>query len=80
MLKQAEEKELKMESLKKGSAAYNLACIYALRGNKEECRKWLLTGQEAGTLVTRDHAMKDSDLDSVRNEPWFKEIKWKGEK
>jgi tetratricopeptide (TPR) repeat protein len=80
LLKQAEEKALKAESLKKGEGAYNLACVWALRGNKGECRKWLLAGQEAGTLVTRDHAMKDKDLDSLKNEQWFKEIKWKGEK
>jgi tetratricopeptide (TPR) repeat protein len=80
LLKQAEEKALKAESLKIGFAAYNLACVYARRGKKEECRKWLLVGQEAGTLPRKDHATKDSDLDSVKNEPWFKEIKWKGEK
>ena len=80
LLAQAEEKFLKAESLKKGSGAYDLACVYARRGNKEECRKWLLVGQEAGTLMTRDHAMKDKDLESVRGEAWFKEIKWRGEK
>jgi tetratricopeptide (TPR) repeat protein len=80
LLEQAEEKSLKAESLKDGEGAYNLACIYVLRGDKGKCREWFLTGQEAGTLPTRDQAMKDSDLDSVRDETWFKEIKWKGEK
>jgi len=79
-LNQAEEKGLKAESLRKGSSAYNLACIYALRGNREECKKWLLNGQEAGTLPEREYAMKDNDFDSVKNEAWFKEIKWKGER
>lgn len=80
LLKQAEEKALQAESLRKGSSAYRLAKIYAIRTDKEQCKKWLLAGQEAGTLLTRDEAMKDSDLDSVRGEQWFKEIKWKGEK
>jgi len=80
LLNQAEEKALKAESLRKGSSAYKLVKIYARRNDKENCRKWLLVGQDAGTLPTRDEAMKDRDLDSVKNEAWFKEIKWKGEK
>jgi len=80
LLKNAEEKSLKAESLRKGSSAYKLARIYALRSDEEQCKKWLLVGQEAGTLPDRDYAMKDSDLDKVKNEPWFKEIKWKVEK
>jgi len=80
LLKQAEEKCLKAESLKKGEGAYNLACLYALRNNKEECRKWLLVRQETGTLPERNQAMKDSDFENVKNEQWFRAIKWKGEK
>ncbi len=80
LLNQAEEKGLKAESLKKGSSAYNLACVYALKGNMDECRKWLLIGRKTGTLPTRETVMEDKDLDIVRNEDWFKEIKWKGEK
>lgn len=79
LLNQAEEKALKAESLKKGEGTYNLACVYALRDNKQECRKWLLSGQEAGLLESRDYAMNDIDFDSVKNEQWFREIKWKGE-
>jgi len=82
LLNQSEGKLLKAESLKSGCVAYRLACIYALKNDKENCKKWLLIGQEARarTWVTMEHAMKDSDLDSVRNEQWFKAIKWKGEK
>ena len=80
LLNQAEEKSLKAESLETGAGAYNLACIYAKRSDKDRCKIWLLVGQEAETLMTREQAMKDGDLDTVRDEPWFKEIKWKGEK
>lgn len=80
LLNQAEEKSLKAESLRKGSSAYRLAKIYAIRNDKENCEKWLLIGQEAGTLPTREQVIKDSDLDSVINEAWFKELKWKGER
>lgn len=80
LLKQAEEKALKAESLQKGSGAYNLACVYALKNDKDSCKKWLLIGQETNTLQTREHAMKDIDFENMKNEPWFKKIKWKGEK
>ncbi|MBW8002435.1 MAG: hypothetical protein FVQ80_10505 [Planctomycetes bacterium] len=80
LLKQAEEKLLKAESLKIGSGAYNLACLYALRGDEENCKKWLKVGEDKGTLFTRDEAMKDEDLKIVRGQAWFKKIKWQGEK
>ena len=80
LIKQAEGKCLRAESLRKGSSAYKLARIYALRSDEEQCKKWLMVGQEAGTLPDRDYAMKDSDLARVKSEPWFTEIKWKGEK
>jgi tetratricopeptide (TPR) repeat protein len=80
LLKQAEGKCLKAESLRKGSSAYKLARIYALRSDEEQCKKWLMVGQETGTLPDRDYAMKDSDLARVKSKPWFTEIKWKGEK
>lgn len=79
LLAQAEEKSLHAESLRKGSSAYRLAKIYALRKDEEECRVWLLVGQEARTLPTKQQATGDSDLDSVRNQPWFEGVRWGGE-
>ncbi len=70
------EKLLKAESIKAGSAAYNLGCFYALLGDKENCRRWLKVGEKAGTLVTKKYAMSDKDLESVRNEEWFRQIHW----
>jgi hypothetical protein len=32
------------------------------------------------TLPERDESTKDNDLESVRGEAWFKEIKWKVER
>ena len=43
--------------------------------DEKECREWLKVGEKAGTLVTREHAMADDDLASVRGKEWFKEIK-----
>jgi len=68
---------VKAEAIKDGSGSYDLACIFALRDDEPNCRKWLETGQEAGTLPTRGHAMKDEDLKNMREKDWFGEIGWK---
>jgi tetratricopeptide (TPR) repeat protein len=80
MLKGAEEKCLKAENLKKGSGAYVFARMCAVRDDKEGCRKWLELAQETNNLPIRRHAMNDPDVASVRDEDWFKKLKWKGEK
>lgn len=67
----AREKCLRAEQIRKGSGAYNLACISALMEAVEDCRTWLTVARETGTLPTADHLSHDSDLDSVRALPWF---------
>ncbi len=79
LLDEAKEKCLKAESIKTGEGSYNLACVCASLDDEKECKKWLKTGEQAGTLSTRKHAMGDDDLKSVRSKQWFKEIRWKGE-
>jgi len=72
----AVEKYLEAEELEKGSASYFLASIAALMGHEEECRNWLLVGQDTGNLDTYEYAYKDKDFVSVRDKAWFKEIQW----
>jgi len=79
LLEEAREKCLKAESIKRGAGAYNLACANCLLGDEDECRRWLKVGEEEKTLPTRGRAMKDEDLESVRNKEWFKALRWKGE-
>ncbi|MCY2994631.1 MAG: sigma 54-interacting transcriptional regulator [Planctomycetota bacterium] len=70
----AEEKLLAAEKLAEGTAAYDLACVAALRGNPQGCRQWLERSRQAGKLPSREHLLADIDLDSVRTQPWFAEL------
>lgn len=73
-LMEASEKLLKAEEIKKGSGAYDLACIASLRNEFEECRSWLEKSKETGNLPNLKELQEDTDLDNVRNEDWFKEF------
>ena len=57
-----------------GSEAYNLACIFALLGRTEDCRHWLERAKERKTLPSRLHMQTDTDMDPVRDLPWFTDI------
>ena len=70
----AEQKLLKAEEISKGAASYNLACLAALRGDAKQCREWLYRAHRKGTLPERKHLETDSDMDRVRNLPWFKAL------
>jgi len=75
-IENAREKYLAAERISRGQAAYELACLSALQGNEAECRKWLKVGEEAMTLPSREEAMNDERLKSVRDKDWFKNITW----
>jgi TolA-binding protein len=55
------------------TSAYNVACGYALAGQKEEALDWLETSVKAG-FSKIDHIRKDTDLDSLRNEKRYKRL------
>ncbi len=52
---------------------YNIACCYALLGEKEKALQWL---ERALNLGFRDlkHAQTDSDLESLRTDPKYREL------
>ena len=49
---------------------YNLACFHAMTGNKEEALTWLEKAVDGG-FYSPNHMAKDSDLDSLRDDPRY---------
>jgi hypothetical protein len=70
---------MKAEKLKRGSAAYNLACIWCILKDENQCRIWLKVGEEEKTLPERQAAIADPDLKAIRDKEWFGRIRWDGE-
>lgn len=60
--------------IQKGSAAYNLACIYALRGDEQACQQALQKAKEFGSLPDAANILQDEDMDNVKQTPWFNEF------
>jgi tetratricopeptide (TPR) repeat protein len=54
-----------------GTASYNLACIYGLRGEQEACLKALEHARDKVTLPEAEEILNDPDLDNVKKQDWF---------
>ena len=79
LYQEAKDVLLNAETIKLGSGAFNLACVFALCGDENECQKWLKIGEKVSTLPIREHAMRNKAIADMREKPWFKAIRWKGE-
>jgi hypothetical protein len=62
------------ERIQRGSAAYNLSCIYGLRGQEDACSEALELSKECGSLPNIDDIVNDSDLSKIKNTKWFIEF------
>lgn len=58
-------------AIHKGTASYNLACIYALRNDQDACLKALENSRDNGSLPEASEILNDPDLDSVKEQQWF---------
>jgi tetratricopeptide (TPR) repeat protein len=65
---------LKLEGGDPGRYAYNLACVRALQGDVAGARLWLTKSKEMGRLPRAEHIKSDSDLGSLREQDWFKDL------
>ena len=70
---EAERKLLSVSDLYKAKT-YNLACLAALRNQREKCRDYLNETKARGALPPKNHLNGDADLDSIRDELWFREL------
>ncbi|MGZ8221226.1 MAG: TPR end-of-group domain-containing protein [Methylobacter sp.] len=61
----------KANAIQAGSASYNLACIYGLRGEKEGCHNALEISKNKGYLPVVADILADPDLDRVKSQDWF---------
>lgn len=61
----------KANAIQAGSASYNLACIYGLRGEKEACHNALEVSRNRGYLPAVADILADPDLDGIKRQDWF---------
>jgi len=73
---EAEAKLLEAEKHHRAIGSYNLACIYSLRGDHEQCREYLELARANDTLPSRAHMESDPDLAGARELDWFPGV-WK---
>jgi len=64
----------KANAIQAGTASYNLACIYGLRGDKDACLKALENARDKVTLPEADDILNDPDLAGVKEQEWFVEF------
>lgn len=69
---EARERFQRAEEIQRGSASYNLACIHALRNEKEKCLDFMRAARECGTLPQIGQILEDRDLLNVREAQWFR--------
>lgn len=61
----------KANAIQAGSASYNLACIYGLRGDKAACLNALEISKGKGSLPTPADILADPDMSGVIYQDWF---------
>ena len=64
----------KANAIQSGTASYNLACIYGLRGDKDACLKALENSRDKVTLPEAGDILNDPDLVTVKEQKWFVEF------
>jgi len=74
LLNEALRKCQTVETIRKGEGSYNIACIYALKGDTGQALAWLEAALKADSTLSKSHILKDADLDSIKSTSEFKEL------
>jgi tetratricopeptide (TPR) repeat protein len=61
----------KANVIQAGTASYNLACIYGLQGNINDCLAALENARVKVTLPAINDILNDPDMSTVRSQAWF---------
>jgi tetratricopeptide (TPR) repeat protein len=61
------------EEIQRGSASYNLACLYAIQNEGDACLKALDGARDYGLVPDEQNIINDDDLNNVKQLPWFAE-------
>lgn len=70
----AEEQFEKANAIQAGAASYNLACIYALRGDETACLNALEYARDKGIIPDPEAIVDDPDIAAVNQKSWFVEF------
>ncbi len=71
---EAESKFKEVSAIVSGYGSYDLACISSIRGDEESCKRWLEDSKSHNKLPSKEHILKDADLDNMRDKQWFKDF------
>ena len=76
LLDEAQALSIHAESLAPGFGAYNLACIFDLRGDDENSLAWFEKSRSSGRVYTRQYIATGQEHDEIHDNPtfqgWFK--------
>lgn len=64
----------KANKIQKGSASYNLACVYSLCDEQDACLAALKEAKQHGSLPNASDITQDPDMGPVIQTPWFIEF------
>ncbi len=64
----------KANSIQSGVAAFNLACVYGVRGENDSCLEALKMAKDKGNLPEDADILADPDLATVTQQAWFTEF------